>query len=265
MTGLPSRAVPPAEALIADLRGFAALPRVLIAVDFDGTLAPLVDDPLSARALPGSLELLVELASLPDTVVAIVSGRALDTLRDLTGVADPVLLVGSHGVETSYADDTPAIDEEEAARFTALEADLTALVASHPLARLERKPHSLVVHTRGMPRPEAAATLAEGERLAAGHEGVEVTPGKDVVEVATRHVGKGTALLDLAAARGVSAILYIGDDVTDERAFAALGPDHLTVRVGPGQTVARHRVRDERQVVTILRGLRTLRREDPAF
>lgn len=258
MTGLRSRAKAPAEALITDLRRFAALPRVLIAVDFDGTLAPLVDDPLSARALPGSLELLVELAGLPDTAVAIVSGRALATLRGLTGVADPVLLVGSHGVETSY-DDTPVIDEAEAARFTALETDLTALVDSHPPARLERKPHSLVVHTRGMPRPEAEATLAEGERLAAGHEGVEVTPGKDVVEVATRHVGKGTALLDLAAARAVSAILYIGDDVTDERAFAALGPQHLTIRVGPGQTLARHRVRDERQVVSILRGLRALR------
>nr|WP_281496715.1 trehalose-phosphatase [Ornithinimicrobium sp. F0845] len=230
----------------------------MVAVDFDGTLAPLVDDPMSARALPGALELLDRLAELPDTWVAIVSGRALAALRELTGAAEPLLLVGSHGVETSYHDQAPAMDDAEAIRYAALEADLNALLRAHPLARLERKPHSLVLHTRGIPPQEAAATLAEGRALAQGRD-LQLTPGKDVLELATRHVGKGTALLDLAQARGVDKVLYIGDDVTDEQAFAALGPDHLTVRVGPGETVAQHRVRDETYVVTLLRGLLLLR------
>jgi len=260
MTGLRDRAAAtPAGELTDALRRFAALPRVLVAVDFDGTLAPLVDDPMTARALPGALELLDQLATLPDTLVAVVSGRDLATLRQLTGAVDPVLLVGSHGVETSYREPAPSRDEAESARFAILEAELTALVRAHPLARLERKPHSLVLHTRGIPPEEAAATLAEGRALARGRPNLRVTPGKDVLELATRHVGKGSALLDLADARGVDQVLYVGDDVTDEQAFEALGHAHLTVRVGPGETVAQHRVRDERHVVTLLRGLLTLR------
>lgn len=258
MTGLKRRATTPAGELTDALRRFAALPRVLVAVDFDGTLAPLVDDPMTSRALPGAMDLLDSLAELPDTWVAIVSGRALAALRQLTGAGEPLLLVGSHGVETSYRDPAPTMDEAEAARFAELEADLTELLRAHPLARLERKPHSLVLHTRGIPTQEARAALTEGRALAEGRD-LQLTPGKDVLEMATRHVGKGTALLDLAHARGVDKVLYIGDDVTDEQAFAALGPDHLTVRVGPGETVAQHRVRDETHVVTLLRGLLSLR------
>lgn len=259
MTGLRDRATTPAGELTDALRRFAALPRVLVGVDFDGTLAPLVDDPMSARALPGALDLLDQLAALPDTLVAVVSGRALATLQQLTGATDPVLLVGSHGVETSYREPAPSMDDTEAARFAALEEELNAVVRDHPMARLERKPHSLVLHTRGIPDDEAAATLAEGRALARDRPDLRLTPGKDVLELATRHVGKGTALLDLARARDVDQVLYIGDDVTDEQAFEALSPDHLTVRVGPGRTVAQHRVRDEASVVSLLRGLLSLR------
>lgn len=249
----------PAGELTTALREFATLPRVLVAVDFDGTLAPLVDDPMAARALPGALEVLERLAALPDTLVAIVSGRDLATLRELSSAADPVLLVGSHGVETSYREQPPPRDEDEAVRYAALEAELTGLLRAHPRARLERKPHSLVLHTRGIPPEEAAATLAAGRDLARQRPDLRVTPGKDVLELATRHVGKGTALLDLAQAREVDRVLYLGDDVTDEQAFAALGPRHLCVRVGPGETVAPHRVRNERAVLSLLRGLLALR------
>jgi trehalose-phosphatase len=245
--------------LDSDLARFAALPRILVAVDFDGTLAPLVTEPMAARPVPGSIDLLRELAAVPDTVVALVSGRALEILRTLSEAGEPLLLVGSHGVETSYADAPPVMDDDELNRYEALETELTAVVEHHPGARIERKPHSLVLHTRGMAGADEAAALEGGARLAEGRDDLVVTEGKSVLELATRHVGKGTALQELAAARGVDAIFYVGDDVTDEHAFEALGAQHVTVKVGSGPTAARHRVPDEAAVLRLLRHLLELR------
>lgn len=248
-----------AESLAADLERFAALPRVLVATDFDGTLAPLVDDPMQSRALPGSEDLLNTLTTLPGTVVAVVSGRALADLIELTRLDGTVLLVGSHGVERSSESVGAAPDTTEQARFAAVDADLTALLRDHPRARIERKPHSLVLHTRGLPADEAEAATAAADVVAARHTGLVVTPGKDVVELATRHVGKGVALCELAQEHRVDAVLYVGDDVTDEQAFAELRPTDLTVKVGAGATGARHRVADESQVQDLLREVLRLR------
>lgn len=241
-----------AEPLAGALRQFATLPRVMVAMDFDGTLAPLVDEPMEARALPGSEELLNRLCTLPETVVAIVSGRALADLLELTRLAEPVLLVGSHGVERSSEAWSAAPDTGEQARFAALDEDLAGVLADHPRARVERKPHSLVLHTRGLSDQEAEAAVRDAHQVVARHTGLVVTPGKGVLEMATRHVGKGVALLELAAEHAVDAVLFVGDDVTDEQAFAMLAPTDLTVKVGPGDTVARHRVTDEIQVQTLL-------------
>ncbi|USQ76885.1 trehalose-phosphatase [Ornithinimicrobium cryptoxanthini] len=247
-------------ALSAALRRLAALPSLLVAVDFDGTLSPLVDEPLAARPLPGSIEALGELAALPGTLVAIVSGRALGTLTTLSGAAQPLLLIGSHGVETSYAEVGPVMDEEERSTYRALDTDLISLLEQHPGARIERKPHSLVLHTRGMPPADEAAALRAGHAVAAGHPALVVTPGKGVLELATQHVGKGSALRELAAAHGVDATIYLGDDVTDEHAFEVLGPHDVSVKVGEGATLAQHRLHDESQVLVLLRELLELRR-----
>lgn len=244
-----------ARPLADALQQFAALPRVLVAMDFDGTLAPLVDEPMQARALPGSEDLLNRLCGLPDTVVAIVSGRALADLLELTRLAEPVLLVGSHGVERSSEARSAAPDTGEQARFAALDEDLAGVLADHPRARVERKPHSLVLHTRGLSPEEADAAVRAAQEVLTRHTGLVVTPGKGVLEMATRHVGKGVALLELAVEHVVDAVLFVGDDITDEQAFAMLAPTDLTVKVGPGETTARHRLGDEAQVQTLLRTL----------
>lgn len=248
-----------AASLLQELTSFAGLSRILVAIDFDGTLAPLVDDPMSARALPGSLEVLSELARVPDTIVALVSGRALADLIELTRVAEPVVLIGSHGVERSSDGQGSQEDPEERVRFAALDTALATALRDQPLARIERKPHSLVLHTRGLPPGDAAAAVRSAEEVIARHTGVVVTPGKDVLEMATRHVGKGIALRELATEHDVEALLYVGDDVTDERAFEMLRPTDLTVRVGPGATAARFRIANERAVLRLLRALLALR------
>lgn len=281
-TGRPT---PPA--LGAALAEFASTTEALIAIDFDGTLAPLVDEPLAARPLPGAVDRLVALSALPRTTVAIVSGRALATLRMLSGAPEPsLLLVGSHGVETSYADAGPAdeqadetaqtgqataatdeteqataaTEEAEQALFDALDSDLAAVLRDHPQARIERKPHSLVLHTRGLAAATEAAAVRDAEEVVARHPAVVVTPGKGVLEMATRHVGKGAAVRALAQRQHATATLYAGDDVTDEDAFAQLGEGDVTVKVGPEPTVAAHRLLDEHAVLTLLDDLLELRR-----
>lgn len=254
-------------ALVDALGAFAAHPRVLVATDFDGALAPLVLDPMDSRPVEGGMESLAALADLPGTTVALVSGRALGPLRQLSGARDPLLLIGSHGAEDSRHPDGLALSEEQRALLTQLEDDLRAVVEQHPGARIEDKPAGRVLHTRGLPPEVSGAALAAATALGERHTSLVVTPGKEVVELAVAHVGKGVALVALAEELGVDAVLYAGDDVTDEHAFVALAHDadaaraerRLTIRVGDGESAAQHRVRDEPALVQVFETLLSAR------
>jgi trehalose 6-phosphate phosphatase len=242
---------------------FAARPRVLIAVDFDGTLSPFVLDPMQARAVPGGVEALLAAAALAGVTVAVVSGRDLTTLEAITGISpdDGVTLIGSHGAQLNLDDtnlrtggDADFLDEDAAARLSLVKGELEAIKARYPAVRLEHKPSAVVLHTRGVEPSMAAAATAAASEVAERHPGVHVMPGKNVVELTVLEANKGNALLKLARATGSDSTLYVGDDVTDERAFSALDPasGDLTVKVGDGETVAAHRVPDQVSVVELL-------------
>src|SRR6188768_1124490 len=87
------------EPLVGALRELARTRTLLVALDFDGTLAPEVDDPARARALPAAREAVLRLLAMPRTRVAVVSGRAIESLEEVVDLPDNTLLVGSHGVE----------------------------------------------------------------------------------------------------------------------------------------------------------------------
>lgn len=267
------------KALRIPLAAFAARPRVLVAVDFDGTLAPFVVDPMQARAVPGGLAALRAAAALDGVTAAIVSGRDLATLALLTGLgqqcqSDGIALIGSHGAEASLGEhanpgddldrsrDTGVLDEAATARLRTVTGELEAIRSRFPTVRLEYKPAAVVLHTRGVEPAAAAAAATAAQEVGGRHTGVQVMPGKDVVELAVLEANKGRALNDLAQATGSDATLYVGDDVTDERAFAALDPaaGDLTVKVGDGETVAAHRIRDPGSVVALLELFVALRR-----
>jgi trehalose 6-phosphate phosphatase len=243
---------------------FAARPRVLIAVDFDGTLSPFVLDPMQARAVPGGIEALRAAAALAGVTVGVVSGRDLATLETITGISpdDGVTLIGSHGAQLSLNDDTALrpgsgegfLDEDATARLGAVKVELEAIKSRYPAVRLEHKPSAVVLHTRGVEPSVAAAATVAAREVAERHPGVHLMPGKNVVELTVLEANKGRAVLQLARATGSDATLYVGDDVTDERAFSALAPasGDLTVKVGDGETVAAHRVRDQAAVVELL-------------
>lgn len=252
------------------LAAFATRPRVLVAVDFDGTLSPFVIDPLQARAVPGALEALRAAAALGGVTVAVVSGRDLATLEMLTGIGrqDGITLVGSHGAQTNLGDQgsltrgASLLDAEATASLSVVRGELEAIRTRYPTARLEQKPAAVALHTRGLDPAVAAAATAAALEVGQRYPQVHVMPGKDVVELTVLEPDKGRVVLELARATGSDATLYLGDDVTDEKAFAALDPasGDLSVKVGDGETLAAQRVPDQVSVVHLLDLFVTLRR-----
>ncbi|NYG07177.1 trehalose 6-phosphate phosphatase [Phycicoccus badiiscoriae] len=242
-------------ALVEAIDEFACAPTVLVASDFDGVLAPLVQDPMASRPLQGTIESLEGLAALPRTYAAVVSGRDLETLTLLTGLAGSrVTRIGSHGAETS-ASGTPALTDEQRLALGRITDDLKDLCASLPAGpSLEFKPGAVVFHTRRM-TDESAAREAEEAALevTTRHTGLHVLHGKHVVEVSVVQADKGTALVALRDELGADVVAYFGDDVTDEDAFRALGSDDVTVKVGPGATAARFRVDSPEEAAAALR------------
>ena len=247
------------------LSAFAARPRVLVAVDFDGTLAELVTDPLQARAVPGGIEALRDAATLSGVTTAVVSGRDLATLEMLTAIGPDhgIALIGSHGAQTNHSDRAALVstagaaflDRAAATLLGTLRDELEVIRSLYPAVRLEYKPAAVALHTRDVEPSAAEAATKAANEAARRHAGVHVIPGKEVVELSVSAADKGTTLTDLALASKSNATLYVGDDATDERAFAALHPlsGDLTIKVGTGESVALHRVPDPEAVVELLK------------
>ncbi|MBA3905587.1 MAG: trehalose-phosphatase [Pseudonocardiales bacterium] len=233
-----------------DLSGLGAAPQLLVALDFDGTLSPLIDVPADARALPEALTAVEGLAALPGTTVVLLSGRALASLAAVSGLGPPVRLVGSHGFEPD--DGAIPLDDEQRARLVRLHDEIDALVDGTPGVRVERKPAGMAVHVRGA-APEVGARMMDAVRTGpAARTGIITTPGKDVLDLAVTDMSKGVALDRL---RGDAAVFFAGDDVTDETAFVRLRPGDVGVKVGQGETAAGHRVADPAELAALLEEL----------
>lgn len=229
------------QALRTAIGRVARVPQLLIACDYDGTLAPIVEDPSTAVPLPEAAAAVRALASLPQTTVAVVSGRALRDLAALSRLPSEVHLVGSHGSEFDIGF-VERLSPELVAVRTRLRDTLREIVAAHPGIRLERKPASVAVHTRGVDPQVAAAAVEAVRNGPATWDDVTVTQGKEVIELSVVATHKGTAVDQLRTQRSASAVLFIGDDVTDENAFGNLhGPD-VGIKIGPGETKAQYRV-----------------------
>jgi trehalose-phosphatase len=239
----------------------AAVPRLLVTSDYDGVLSHIVPDPMQAFPLPGAVAALDGLAALPDTTVALVSGRARKDLALLAGVSGDVLLVGSHGSELT---DGVRLDPDQADLRARLEAAVRDLVGEWPGIRMETKPAGVVVHTRTAATRQVAAAAAEATLAGpASWPGVHVTTGKEVVEMSVVATHKGTAIEALRTRTAADAVLFLGDDVTDENAFAVLHGDDVGIKVGPGDTRATVRVEDPEAAVRALALLHDLRAAGP--
>jgi trehalose 6-phosphate phosphatase len=199
------------------LDSISRVPRLLVTCDFDGTLAPIVSNPADARMLPSAATALTALAELPDTEVALVSGRALGVLRTLSGMPPSVHLVGSHGAEfdTGFSHD---IDEGLLSRIIA---ELNEIAADKPGVTVETKPASVALHVRNADPTDGEVALEQARRASNGWD------------------AHTTALRDQTES---TAVVFLGDDVTDEKAFVRMRDGDVGVKVGPGDTAAGFRI-----------------------
>ena len=208
--------------------GLAALladpARALIALDFDGTLAPIVADPTQARATAAAVEALHRLAGLAGTV-AIITARPAADAAAFAGVAavPEVIVLGHYGMqrwERGRLSSTPAPPGLAVAR-----ADLPAVLASagaDPGTWIEDKGEALAVHTRRAAQPQPELDRLRGPLTElAGRTGLAIEPGRLVLELRPPGADKGQALRDLAADRSPAAVLFCGDDLGDLPAFQA--------------------------------------------
>ena len=207
--------------------------RALIAFDFDGTLAPLVDHPDDARVPPALEPRLVRLAELAD--VAIISGRALaDLRRRLT--FEPLHALGNHGAEGGplAPAQAAALAAETGQLLGALRSRLDAHRARFREAgvEIEDKGRSLAIHYRRAPDPARARAAIDA--ALAGHDArLEVYGGHDVVNIVVAAApDKGRALLAMVEHGGYDSAVFIGDDVNDESVFSRAPDNWVTVRIG---------------------------------
>lgn len=236
----------------------AGVPRLLVASDFDGTIAPIVANPADARPLPAAADALADLAALRSTTAALISGRALRDLSVLSGAPSAVHLVGSHGSEFD-AGFLDAVDDSARALLSDLEQTMAALAQRYPGATIETKPVSVAFHVRNA-APEHAAAALDAALDAVRDWDVHITEGKAVREFAVIDTDKGEALQLLRRQDDADAIVFFGDDVTDEKAFGRLDVADVGVKVGSGPTRAAYRVETPDDVATALKFLRDARR-----
>lgn len=216
--------------------------RVLIGIDFDGTLAPLAPTPDLAKGDARALQLVRRLAAQESVDVAIVSGRALADLERKVGRTPGMILIGEHGNDSG--DEVDASDTIETARR------FIEILRSDRDVVIEQKPRSVTFHTRALTDAEKADAAHRVRIWAAEHPEVTLLEGKEVLELTVATRTKGDVIRDLAV--DYQGVIYVGDDVTDETVFAVLGPDDVGVKVGEGPTAAGFRVAGVPEVVDLL-------------
>ncbi len=240
------------------LAEIAAVPILLVATDYDGTIAPIVDEPSQAQPLREAIIALRLLAGLPQTHVAVISGRALADLASLTGPPEDVHLVGSHGSEfdLNYA---TALAKPAVALRDRVAKELAEIAGSASGLTVEEKPAGVALHYRKAHPEDAKRVLSAVQNGPATIEGVCTRHGKKVVELSVVGTNKGDALETVRHRCGASAAVFLGDDRTDEDAFARLrGPD-LAIKVGAGKSMAPFRIDGPEEAARILARLGELR------
>ncbi len=219
--GIPEPVTPEGRA------GLAALLRdpgsALIGLDYDGTLAPIVADPLTARAHHGAVAALRRLSTRLGTLV-LITGRPAETAVELGGLADVprMVVLGHYGAERWESGVLSAPPPPPG--LTAVRRALPGVLAdagAPPGTWIEDKGYAVAVHTRRAADPDhALALLREPLAALAGRAGLAVEPGRMVIELRPPGMDKGAALADLVAQRMPRAVMFCGDDLGDLAAFA---------------------------------------------
>lgn len=213
--------------------------RSLVALDFDGTLAPIVADPAEARAHPGAGPALARLGPRVGGIV-VVTGRPAAVAAEYGALAElpgEITVLGHYGWDRWQATTGEVAAPEPPAGLASVRAKLSDLLTAEPGTWIEDKQLSVAVHTRGAAEPQGALERLRGPlaELAAS-AGLVTEPGRLVLELRPPGMDKGTALRAHVAERRARAVLFAGDDLGDLPAFD--GVQELRGQGVPGMTVA---------------------------
>ena len=232
--------------------------RPVVFLDYDGTLTPIVARPdlaILSESVRRTLRALAERCP-----VAVVSGRDRADVHRLVGI-DGLIYAGSHGFDIHG----PGLHSEQGAAFLPdldrAEAELRRSLATIRGVLLERKTYSLAVHVRGLAPDTAAAVEAAVDATLNRHARLRKGTGKMVFELLPRldwHKGKAVLhILETLPHVAEALPIYIGDDHTDEDAFAALAGQGIGILVAesPRQTAAYYTLRDPDEVHRFLQRL----------
>lgn len=223
----------------------ADLASALVALDFDGTLTPISPHPDDARPLPGTQRILHDLRATGATL-AVITGRSVASLLRVSGfgAVPGIIIYGLHGVERWEAGQrrAPAPPAGLQELRLSLPKILTG-VAPDPAIWIEDKELSLVLHARLTAEPDRwLEALREPVAAAAAAAGLEMRPGKEVLEICIPGIDKGTVMRELITSE-TAAALYAGDDVGDLPALREMnawsgrsGRPKLAVAVSPSGT-----------------------------
>ncbi|MFF3406621.1 trehalose-phosphatase [Streptomyces sp. NPDC002742] len=204
--------------------------RTVVALDFDGTLAPIVPDPDRARAHPGAVPALAALAPKVASV-AVVTGRPAGVAVRHGGFAgvpglEHLVVLGHYGAERWDAVSGTVTAPAPHPGVAAVRAELPGFldrIGAWQGTWIEEKGRAVAVHTRRAEDPQAAfEALREPLAELAGRHGLIVEPGRMVLELRPPGVDKGVALMEYVRETGAEAVLYAGDDLGDLPAFAAV-------------------------------------------
>ncbi len=219
----------PVPATAEGRAGLAALlddpGRAVIALDFDGTLAPIVPDPAEARALPAAVQALRQLTPLIATM-AVVTGRPALTAVEYASLdrVPGIVVLGHYGRQRWQSGhmETPPAPPGLAVARRRLPSVLAQAVPPDGIF-VEDKGEALAVHTRRAADPGVALERIRAPLLTlAAETGLRAEPGRFVIELRPEGADKGIALTELAGQRDRSAVLFCGDDLGDRPAFAAV-------------------------------------------
>lgn len=218
------------SALESVVAAIAADPdRALLATDFDGVLAPIVDRPEDARPDPDALAALERLGRVIGQL-AVITGRPARTAVELGGLDSRpglarLVVLGQYGVERwDAATDSYRIPPEPEA-LDEVRREIPGLLAEHgwPDARIEDKGRALAIHTRTLSNPDRAlADLTGPVRHLTDRLGLHLEPGRQVLEMRQAAMDKGVALREIVAETGARTVIYAGDDLGDVPAFEAV-------------------------------------------
>jgi trehalose 6-phosphate phosphatase len=211
------------------LAGFA-LSNVLLAFDYDGTLAPIATTPAAARMRSTTERLLARASRRYPCVV--ISGRMLSDISQRVQEIPLWYVFGNHGFEPVSPDTPPT---GRTARWLAT---LREQLPAQPGIVIEDKSHTLTIHYRAAPdREQAAAAI---DRAVQTLTDARVVGGAEAVNVLPRDgANKGVALKRAMQLFACTTAIYVGDDATDEDAFRAVGRDRLLgVRIGRSENSA---------------------------